>query len=296
MHLKLRHLEVFDALMEAGSISHAAQKLNVTQPAVSVALSNFEKELGFLLFHRSKGYFAPTTEAQLLHGDVEQGMLALSRVERRAVEIKAGLVGGVTVASNGVMAINVLPTMIAQFLEEHPRISVDLRMRSSRPIANMVSVNQADIGLIDGPAPVAGLTTEVFRLPCVCILREDDPLAAEPVIRPTMLGGRSVVAITGDHQIDRQLDGMMSGHNLTAERRVSATYFAITRNLVRAGAGVAVIDPLNGKADLGDGVIWRPFQPRIAFEFSIITPRDVEMRSPVRVFHDRLRARLNAAL
>ena len=60
MPLKIRHLEVFDALVEAGSVSRAADRLNLTQPAVSIALSKLEADLGFRLFHRERGYFAPT--------------------------------------------------------------------------------------------------------------------------------------------------------------------------------------------------------------------------------------------
>lgn len=292
MHLKLRHLEVFNALMEAGSVSHAAKRLNVTQPAVSVALSNLEKELGFRLFHRSKGYFAPTVEAQLLHADTEQGLLALSRIERRAQELRSGVVGGVTVASNGAAAINLLPWLIAEFQRENPSVSIDLKVRSGRQIANWVSSRQVDIGLIDAPAPVAGLETEVFRQPCVCNLLADDPLAAEEVIRPPMLAGRSVIAILGDHPIDRHLDGLFAESDTLVKRRVSCSYFAVARNLVRAGAGVALVDSINGKADLADGVVWRPFAPRIEFELAMITARDVEMHSAAKLFHERLRERL----
>mgnify|MGYP003146672969 FL=1 len=63
MHISLRSLEVFHAVMEMGSVSRAAEMLNLTRPAVSIALSKFEQDLGFQLFHRSKGYFEPTDEA-----------------------------------------------------------------------------------------------------------------------------------------------------------------------------------------------------------------------------------------
>ena len=52
MRVKRRHMEVFHASMVAGSVSRAAERLNLTQPAVVLALSAFEKELGFPLFHR----------------------------------------------------------------------------------------------------------------------------------------------------------------------------------------------------------------------------------------------------
>ncbi|MEM6943957.1 MAG: LysR family transcriptional regulator [Pseudomonadota bacterium] len=203
MHLTVRHLEVFNALMEAGSVSNAARRLNVTQPAVSVALANLERELGFRLFQRRRGFFAPTDEALLLHAEAERGLIALDQVRRRATAIRAGAIGGLTVATNGVAAVNLLPRLIADFCENHPGIQVDLRIRSSRRIASLVSEGQADIGLIDAPVPVAGLESRIFRLPCVCILREDDPLSAEPVIRPDLLAGRPIIGITGDHPLSR---------------------------------------------------------------------------------------------
>lgn len=79
MHLKLRHLEVFHAVMEEGSVSKAADRLHLTQPAISIALSRLEDMLGFPLFHRSKGHFAPRPEAYLLHMDAELSILAVEQ-------------------------------------------------------------------------------------------------------------------------------------------------------------------------------------------------------------------------
>ena len=73
MRIKYRQLEVFSALMESGSVSGAAELLSLSQPAISIALSNLEEEVGFRLFHRTKGFFAPTPEATLLHIEVEKG-------------------------------------------------------------------------------------------------------------------------------------------------------------------------------------------------------------------------------
>ena len=60
MHIKQRHLEVFDAVIASGSISRAAAQLNLSQPAVSIALANLEESIGFKLFQRDRGFFAPT--------------------------------------------------------------------------------------------------------------------------------------------------------------------------------------------------------------------------------------------
>lgn len=292
MRVKPRQLEVFNALIEAGSVSRAAERLNLTQPAVSIALGNLEADLGFRLFHRDRGFFAPTSEAMLLHDEVTQGLIALSRFEQRAEEIRLGATGGVSIATNGAMAVNFLPRLVAGFHRDYPGTNVEIRVHSSRRIASWVSSRQIDIGLIDAPVPVAGVNAELYLMECVCIMRKDDPLATEPAITPELLNGRAVIAITGDHVVDRQLERLMSDANTPLTRNASSYYFAIARNMVAVGDYVAIVDPINGKAPLPDGVIWRPFVPRVDHELVMITSKDQPLGQAAAEIHARILAGL----
>jgi len=274
MQIIQRHLEVFDAIIAAGSISRAATQLNLSQPAVSIALANFEELIGFKLFQRDRGFCAPTREALLLQDEMAQGLLALSRVSQRVSEIRAGSVGSVRIATNGAMAIHFLPPLIAAYQRDHSDVNIDILVRSSRQVADWVSSRQIDIGLIDTPVPVAGLNAALFNLECVCVMHEDDPLAVKRLISPTDLAGRSIVAITGQHMVDRQLDALLTAAGVTVERHISSYFFAIARNIIAVGNEIAIIDPTNGKANLNDGVTWRPFAPRVNHEMAIITPSD----------------------
>lgn len=293
MHLKLRHLEVFHTLMEAGSVSQAAERLNLSQPAVSVALSNLEQELGFTLFHRSRGFFSPTSEALLLQAETERSLMSIDRLRSRAQQIRTGAIGAVNIASNGATAINLLPWVIADFLDDHPGVTVDLKIWGSRQVATWAAGRLVDIGLIDAPVPVAGLAADIYPLPCVCILREDDPLCARERIRPADLAGRPVIAVTGDHSVDRQVERAFAQAGVALERRVSASYFAIARNLVRAGAGIGIADCVNGTAELGDGVVWRPFEPRITFELACVRSDKNPPSRAADAFAARLKERLD---
>lgn len=64
--MKLRHLEIFYAVMTCGSLSRAAESLNISQPAASKALKNAELKLGFKLFQRVRGKLLPSSEALTL--------------------------------------------------------------------------------------------------------------------------------------------------------------------------------------------------------------------------------------
>lgn len=65
--MRLRQIEIFNAVYDSGSISNAARNLNVAQPTVSKILKHTEDQLGFLLFQRIKGRLVATSEANVLY-------------------------------------------------------------------------------------------------------------------------------------------------------------------------------------------------------------------------------------
>ncbi|MEQ9260915.1 MAG: LysR substrate-binding domain-containing protein [Roseovarius sp.] len=294
IRLTLRQLEVFDALFEAGSVSRAAERLNLSQPAVSVALGKLEADLGFKLFHRERAFFAPTSEALLLHDEVRQSIAGLDRVARRAEDIRTGATGSVRLATNGAMSYNFLPRVVAEFQRDYPETFVEIRVHSSRRVASWVSARQIDIGLIDAPVPAAGVDARLFNMECVCILRADDPLAARDVVRPQDLVGRALIAITGDHMVDRQLAAIMSEAGVPLKHTASSYFYAIARNLVAAGSYISLIDPVNGTVPSGDGVIWRPFRPVVHHELALITSEGQPLGLAAARMKDRICARFEA--
>ncbi|NBO76272.1 MAG: LysR family transcriptional regulator, partial [Betaproteobacteria bacterium] len=70
--MRLRHLEVFHAVMRAGTVSGAARLLHISQPAVSKVLQHAEAQLGLALFERVHGKFHPTPEARRLFAEVDK--------------------------------------------------------------------------------------------------------------------------------------------------------------------------------------------------------------------------------
>lgn len=296
MNLKLRNLQIFRAVLDAGSVSRAAQALNLTQPAVSLALSSLEEDLGFALFHRARGFFAPTAEALLLAEDAEQCLLTVERIEGRAKAIAQGKLGSISIASNGAAAINLLPDIITTFRRDHPEVTVDLKIRSSRQIAAWAAGNQIDLGLIDAPVPVTNVESEIFRFPCVCVLGADDPLAQHDTIRPEHLSGRSVIAITGDHPVDRQVDALCAAVGVAIERSVVCGYFAIARKLAGGGSDIALVDAMNGAPDPVGRTIVRPFKPAVWFELALIRPKAQAQSQPLAEFYDLLTKRLRELL
>ena len=147
---------------------------------------------------------------------------------------------------------------------------------------------QVDIGLIDAPMPVAGLEGEQMRMECVCVMTKDDPLTSHEVITPQLLSGRRVIGVTGDHSVDRQFEDQMVRADAVYERSCTSYFYALARNMVAAGGDVSIIDPVNGKADLKDGVVWRKFHPPIYHDMVVITHRGQPLGIAAKLFLDKL--------
>lgn len=88
--MRLRHIEVFNAVMVTGSVSGAARLVSVTQPAVSRTLQHAEIQLGLALLQRVKNRLVPTNEASTHYPSVEQLFANLDEVRRLAPTLKVG--------------------------------------------------------------------------------------------------------------------------------------------------------------------------------------------------------------
>jgi DNA-binding transcriptional LysR family regulator len=289
MHLKLRHLEVFHAVMEEGSVSKAADRLYLTQPAISIALSRLEDMLGFPLFHRSKGHFAPRPEAYLLHADAELSIMAVEQFSNRARQIKQGGTGLLRVGALGASAFGLLPQLVARFTADNPLVEIDLRVRSSHQISYLVSNGQCDIGLVEAPVAAPSLEAQQFSLPCVCIFPAGSALEQKDCITPRDLAEHRLIGIQDSNQVDRQVRAVCAEAGFEVRAPIHGFFFAVVRRMVAEGAGIAIVDALNGCQQYNDGVSWRPFAPAVHYNTALIVKAGAEQSVPARAFIQLIR-------
>ncbi|MCR9158831.1 MAG: LysR family transcriptional regulator [Rhodobacteraceae bacterium] len=292
MYIKLRHLEVFHAVMEEGSISKAATRLNLSQPAVSIALTNLEEIVGYSLFHRSKGHFSPRPEAFLLKSDAELSVMAVERFGNRASLIGRGGTGYIRVGSIGAPAFSVLPRLMSRFTAENPLVEVDLQVRSSAQIAYLVGNGQLDIGLVEAPVAAANVTAQEFEVPCVCIMSEQSSLAGMQSLGPKDLSGHRLIGIDRGNQVERALQKTCADAGVPLNIFMRGFFFAVVRRMVSEGGGIAVVDALNGMQELADGVVSRPFQPTIHHRLAMITNSISDLSQPAQQFAALLSAEI----
>lgn len=265
--LSLRWIEAFRATMRTGSASGAARLLDVSQPAVTQHLKQLEAAGGLKLFDRRRGRLLPTQEAQLLLAEVDRVYSGLEQVRRRMQSLQVHAQASLHVGCLHALGMGLMPRAVARFLARHPQAHVELQLQSSTALRDALADGVLDLAIMADEADTTGLNASVFyELPAVCVLPARHPLARHRVLRPQHLHGVPFIALARGDRTRARIERVLREHDVQPKVVVQTPYGATQCALVRAGVGVALVNPIVAR-DLADpaAVAIRPFEPAIAF-------------------------------
>ena len=295
--MNLKQMEAFRAVMLTGSVSQAAKQLFRTQPAVSMMISSLEDEIGFQLFERHKKRLYPTPEADYLYKEIEAIFSRIQDVSQTVQDIQNKQYGFLRIGCMPGPSTFFMPNLLADFLEEHPKVQVSLQTRTSDLVAEWVASNQYDMGLAEISQHQATLAEEdLFALPCFVALPADHRLAQHEVLNTELLDGEPMITLHPDHMIFHDLLKQFetSGHRMNV--RLQTRFFIPALTFVERGLGVCIMDPISitsyqSYASPGK-VVFRRFDPEIYLKTGIFYPADTPRSMITRVFSENLRSEL----
>jgi DNA-binding transcriptional LysR family regulator len=198
--MDIRTMECFVAVVEAGAITRAAERLHMSQPPLTVRLKTLEAELGVELLHRHGRGVEPTAAGRLF---AERARRLLTEVDSTAEAVRSvghGISGHLTIAVGGSVAPNLLANLVGRLSSEAPEVSVAVTDRHDAAVLDRVLHGEADAGLlhlmpIDLAARPRTLETAVAaREPLVAVMREDHPRAADERADLSLLTSEPLIA------------------------------------------------------------------------------------------------------
>ena len=286
--MDFRLLGTFRTVIETRSVTGAAAAIGVTQPAVSTQIARLEEEVGFTLFDRVNGRLRPTPEALLFYAETAKVMGGIERLAGLADDLREARAGRLTIASHPSAAISLLPDLVAEFTRERPEVAVRMIARDSSVVRNLLPVESFDIGIAEWPISEAEVQVDRHRLRAVAILPEGDALSEHEAITPELLSGRPFVATYRAHMLHHRIGAAFSERGAAWEVRTEVEFFASACALVARGAGVAVVDPLSAGHHEKLGLVVRPFEPAIFYDFGVFRSRDRDLSVVAQAFYEFL--------
>jgi DNA-binding transcriptional LysR family regulator len=163
MQFDLIDLRLFRHVVEAGSITHGAERAHLALAAASTRIRNMEKSLGTPLLLRGRQGVVTTPAGRTL---LQHARTLLSQAERLREDLgtyTGGLAGQIRILSNTNALTEFLPEALSAFLAEHPQVSIDLEERLSDEIVGLIAEGVGDIGIVAGTVDTGRLQTFPFR-------------------------------------------------------------------------------------------------------------------------------------
>jgi DNA-binding transcriptional LysR family regulator len=287
--MRLRHIEVFNAVMLTGSVSGAARLVNVTQPAVSRILQHAEIQLGFSLFQRSKGRLLPTTEALALYPHIEQLFAKLDEVQRLAANLKAGgTARELRVLAVLALSYEILPRAIALFRQKHPGVAVAIEALHSPQVVSSLVLQQADVGFVFSPITHPALVQEHLaegRMVCVA---PKGMLSAELVrkreVHLTDLEMAPVIGLDIRDPVGTSLNQACREAGVTLKADISVQTYHAALALAHHGLGIALVDACTAVSADTSRVEVLALQPQIPVPINALRPAGKPGSVPMRAF------------
>jgi DNA-binding transcriptional LysR family regulator len=273
MSVSLRHIEVFQAVMTAGSVTRAAQLLRTSQPTTSRELAALETALGLKLFDRVRGRLLPTAEAQVLFEEVRRSYLGLERIVGVAESIRQFESGQVAVACLPTFAQTLLPGACKRFLQSYPAVGLSIAPQESPWLEESLSTQRHDLGIVESAlAPPGTSASALFSGDMVCVLPEQHRLLSRQRLQPADFAGQNFINLSLQDSYRRQLDDLFAAAGVQRHAIIETASAASVCAMVRQNLGLAIVNPLTALDEAGPGLALRRFSVSIDFQVSLVRP------------------------
>jgi len=264
--MNLRHIEVFHAVYLNGSVVSAARVLNVSQPSVSKVLAHAESKLGFALFRRLKGRLVPTDEAHVLFREINELHGRMLSIRQTAKNLQGGLNSYLRLAVLPSLGLAAAPEAVARLTKTYPSATIDIQTLHHDDILRSLMERDCHLAVgYDAPTHPRLASKKIGEGELVTLFRRDALANPPQRIALSELRSRNFITLANSGPVGNLFSSETLGMDLDLKERISVRTFYVAAGLVRAGAGLAVIDEYTAKACLGPELDFRPLAPPITF-------------------------------
>jgi len=181
--ISVRQLEVFVTIAATRSVRAAAERLNVTQPAVSMALAQLERQLGATLFDRHKGRLQLNARGKELLPGAQEVIERLQEMLDTPDGNGAALTGELHIGTSNTVGNYLVGSLLGPFVGHHPDVVLKVNVGNTDAIVSDLLDHRIDIGCVEGPVHHPQIEVQHWR---------DDALVVcaapgHPLTRPPQL-------------------------------------------------------------------------------------------------------------
>lgn len=279
--INLDQLHGFATAIELGSFSAAAQRLDLTQPAVSLQVRQLEKRLGTPLVERAGRVLRPTAAGAELLAHVGRIDAAVNDALEAVSRHTDGTTGRVRLGTGATACIFLLPPILASLRQRFPGLDITVSTGNTSDIVQAVEDNTLDLGLVTMPASgrmldITPLLDDAF----VAIAPQGTGLPQR--VNAKELARHPVLLYEPGGQTRRITDAWFARAGVALHPAMSLGSVEAIKELVAAGLGCAVLPGMAVRGGHGGKLEVRPLSPPVGRTLAIIMRRDKRLHRGLR--------------
>jgi DNA-binding transcriptional LysR family regulator len=262
--MNLRQLEAFRLVILTGTTVSAARVLNLTQPAVSKLIAEFQRSVGVTLFKRENGRLIPTAEAMALYAEVDRAFSVINNITHFANRIRNVERGHIDIITMPSLAFNFTARGIAKIAPLFPTHTFNVTFGDEGFGVERLLDNRADLVILLLPTQLSGVDiVPLVDVRSVCIIPRGHPLSTRTSIDVMDLEGEPLILVHPRYLWRHKLDEIFHRAGFEPVIRAETTSGAFACGLASQGVGIAIVNELMANEVTFQNAVIRPFTPNI---------------------------------
>ena len=261
----LDQLKILQTITVEGSFKRAAERLYVSQPAISLQVQNLERQLDIPIFYRDKRQARLNETGALLVKYTDRILNLCEETCRGLEEIQTLQSGGLIIGASQTTGTYLMPRMIGLFRQKYPEVSVQLQIHSTRRTGWSVANGQIDIAIIGGQLPLE-LNESLEVIPfatdeLALVLPTNHPLAKSKELTKEDLYSLRFITLDNQSTTRKVVDQLLSSSGLDVQRlhiEMELNSLEAIKNAVQSNLGAAFLPVVSIERELSGGSIHRP--------------------------------------
>ena len=291
--MELRVLNYFVATAQEFNMTRAAQKLLVSQPALSRQIADLEDELGVKLFNRQPRHLTLTPAGQYLYEQAKE-ILTLASKTKSNLQSSAVISGDLTIAAGESFAMQRLMNIVSNIIRDYPTVKIHILSGDYEFAERRLNTGAVDFAVIIGNLPLDNYAS--LQLPekdtWGVLMTKDDPLAKKSAITAEDLVGRNV--LNSQQAENRKYFDSWFG-NYKEQINIIGTVNLNFNGTLLVKNKAAIMLTLDKLANISDesNLTFRPITPMLKQPVTVIWKRENNLSPVADLFLNRLRASID---
>lgn len=272
--MRYRHIEVFYSVFIYGSVTKAAQDLNVTQPSISKILSQSESDLGIKLFERLNKKMIPTQEAKILFPYAQKVHNNLSNFKKVSSNLVEKPQGDLNIAATHALGIDYLPEAISKFSALNSKATFETVTLHYEEIIKQVLELKVDVGIVYDPVQHDDLINQPIINGKFVVIAPQSFFPNKTVVNINDIKTQPFIKITDKvgprGPLGSKLEEYLLKNSLNLNPTFNTETYQVALALVSKGMGITITDKISAESSSHPNIKILDLKPDLEFSLEIV--------------------------